>query len=97
MHFYDDEIDGLLKTENVEKIKLIIWESEDETPGFVYGDERAEVISLWNVFKELFYDSSEDENYEMYILFVDQIKMLLIKQKHDFIVNSSWIHSTVHL
>lgn len=80
--FYDDEIDGLLKTENVEKIKLIIWESEDETPGFVYGDERAEVISLWNVFKELFYDSSEDENYEMYILFVDQIKNAVDQAKN---------------
>lgn len=80
--FHCDEIAELLKTENVEKIKLIIWESEDDTPGFGYEDVSAEVISLWGAFKELFYNSSEDENYEMYIFFVDEIKNAVNQAKN---------------
>lgn len=71
--FYYDEIDELLKNEHVDRIKLVVWKSESDTIGFEYGDERVEVINVWELFKDLFYELEEDEKYDLYTTFINGI------------------------
>lgn len=80
--FNNDEIDELLKMDNVDCIKLIVWNHEDDYIGFSYGDERAEAILVRDLFKELFYDLEENENYEMYTSFVEKISAAVASAKN---------------
>lgn len=72
-YFQFAEIDELLAKGNVEKIVLVEWENKDEIIGFSYGDERAQVILLWDLFRELFWDLDEEEINAMYDLFTKRV------------------------
>ena len=71
--FHYDEIDALLAKGNVEAIKLVLWQDEDELVCFEYGDDRASVITLLELFQELFDELSDDEIRSMYGLFVEYV------------------------
>ena len=71
--FQFDEIDELLAKGNVEKIVLVEWENKDEIISYSYGDERVQVILLWDLFKELFWDLDEEEINVMYDMFTEKV------------------------
>ncbi len=75
-----DEIDGLLTNDTVESIALVLWQNEDDPPGFTYDDPRIRVILLWDLFHELFCELDEDEIRLMYNLFTIMFQRQLHKQ-----------------
>lgn len=72
-YFQFDEIDELLAKGNVEKIVLVEWENKDEMIGYTYGDERVQVILLWDLFKDLFGDLDEKIINDMYDMFTERV------------------------
>ena len=68
-----DEIDELLSDDTVKSIAVVLWQTEDDPPGFHYGDSRIRVILLWDLFEELFCELDEEEIRLMYDLFTDQV------------------------
>ena len=72
-YFQFDEIDELLVKGNVKKIVLVEWKNKDEMLGFSYGDERAQVILPWDLFRELFWNLDEEIINAMYDLFIKRV------------------------
>lgn len=72
-YFQFNEIDELLAKGNVERVVIVEWKNKDETIGFSYGDERAQVILLWDLFRELFWDLNEEEINVIYDLFTERV------------------------
>lgn len=71
--FDAEEIDALLARGNVDTIKYVIWENEDELICFDYADDRVDVILLVDMFKELFDELDDDEIKSMYDMFVKYV------------------------
>lgn len=67
--FHYDEIDSLLSPGSIENIKLVLW--QDEVASFEFGNDCASVITLWELFQELFEEMNCDEIKAMYDLFVE--------------------------
>jgi hypothetical protein len=50
-----------------------LCQNKDEIIGYSYGDERVQVILLWDLFKELFWDLDEEEINVMYDMFTEKV------------------------
>ncbi|SEL42765.1 hypothetical protein [Ruminococcus albus] len=74
-----EEIDSLLKKENVHKIVCVEWLHKDDIKCISYGDKPVEVILLWDLFNELFDDLALNEIEEMYETFVKRISEAVAK------------------
>ena len=78
--FYADEINELLNKEEIKTIVLVKWENEDDIHSFHYGDARARVILVLDLFKELFNELNEEhEIHKMYDLFIESINKAVKK------------------
>ena len=88
-YFQFAEIDELLAKGNVEKIVLVEWENKDEIIGFSYGDERAQVILLWDLFRELFWDLDEEEINDTY-------EKLIMLMRHELICEHRGMSSLLY-
>lgn len=75
----DDNTDELLQAGNVDRIVLIVWQHEDDYPGFGFDDERIEVILLWDLFQDLFCDLDNEDIHTTYDIFVESITQAVEK------------------
>lgn len=79
--FAPEELERLLKESDVEKIKLIIWQSEEKPIGFCYDDDRVSVFSPYEWFCELFDELNPDEIDNMYQLIIDDVTKAVMQAK----------------
>lgn len=71
--FHLNEIEKLISQEDVNSVKLVVWQSEKNLIGFDYGDNRVELINAWEFFQDLFYEMDYEEVKMTYNLFVKHV------------------------
>lgn len=68
-----DTIEKLFAQEDIDSIKLVEWQFEEKSIKIDYNDNRVKVINVWELFQDLFYETSEEEIKIMYELFIKNI------------------------
>lgn len=69
-----DKVNELLEKNEVDTIKIIEWNNEEESWGLLFPDQRIKTMVLWELFLELFEDANDEDNIRMmYNLFIDRI------------------------
>lgn len=71
--FNKDQIEKLLSKEEVEAIRVVLWQEAEKPISNIYEGAQVSFINIWELFVELFEDMDEKEVRMNYAIFVEEV------------------------